>query len=136
MGDVCVVGPICMFACLDYADVDGDIDGEGQGEGEGDGEGQQQQQQQDEEGEMGAGEELDQGDTHAHLVCVMAVMCASMCQVRVGRGRPREGGSRTARCHGTEPLADTGGWWMDGWRMDRRPWRSVCNAHSQLSCLI
>ena len=55
---MCVIGPICMFACLECADMEGDIDGEGNG----------QQQQQDEEGEMGAEDEPDQRDIRALIV--------------------------------------------------------------------
>ena len=64
---VCVIGPTCPFACLECADVDGDIDIEGDG---------QQQQQEEEEGEMGGGDEVDQRDIHELIVWVMAVMYA------------------------------------------------------------
>ena len=60
---LCVLGPTCMSACLECADVEGDIDGDGDG----------QQQQQQEEDEMGRGDEPDQRDTHTFLVCVMAI---------------------------------------------------------------
>ena len=58
---LCLGSSTCTFAYVVCADGDGESDGDGDG---------QLQQQHDEEGEMGAGDEPGQRDTHAlHSLC-------------------------------------------------------------------